>query len=173
MKRPEKEVVVAQLTEEFRNADAVYLTEYRGLTVPQISELREKLGRDTSYNVAKNTLFRIAAKEAGIEGLDDMLKGPSAVVFVKGDFIDAAKTLRDFAKTNKNLIIKGGYADGTVYDAEGAKQLADLKSRPELLAELAGALKGTMAKAARLFNALPTKAVRTVDALREKQEKAA
>ncbi len=184
MKRPEKEVVVAELTEAFRNADAVYLTEYRGLTVPQISDLREKLGRDTSYTVAKNTLFRIAAKEAGIEGLDEMFTGPSAVVFVKGDFIDAAKILRDFAKTNKALIVtgedeetalivKGGFADGTVYDAEGAKQLADLKSRPELLAELAGALKGTMAKAARLFNALPTKAVRTVDALREKQEKAA
>ncbi len=101
MKRPEKEVVVAELTEAFRNADAVYLTEYRGLTVPQISDLREKLGRDTSYTVAKNTLFRIAAKEAGIEGLDEMLTGPSAVVFVKGDFIDAAKILRDFAKTNK------------------------------------------------------------------------
>lgn len=173
MKRPEKEVVVAELTEAFRNADAVYLTEYRGLTVPQISDLREKIGRDTSYTVAKNTLFRIAAKEAGIEGLDEMFTGPSAVVFVKGDFIDAAKILRDFAKTNKALIVKGGFADGTVYDAEGAKQLADLKSRPELLAELAGALKGTMAKAARLFNALPTKAVRTVDALREKQEKAA
>ncbi|RSX55015.1 ribosomal protein L10 [Bifidobacterium dolichotidis] len=173
MKRPEKEAVVAELTELFRNADAIYLTEYRGLTVPQISDLREKLGRDTSYTVAKNTLFRIAAKEAGIEGLDDMLKGPSAVVFVKGDFIEAAKTMRDFAKTNKALIIKGGFADGTLYDAEGTKQLADLKSRPELLAQFAGDVKASMAKAARLFNALPTKMVRTVDALREKQEKAA
>ena len=104
MKRPEKEAVVAQLTEQFRNADAVYLTEYRGLTVPQVSELREKLGRDTSYTVAKNTLARIAAKEAGIEGLDDLLKGPTAITFVKGDFIEAAKTLRDFAKTNKALM---------------------------------------------------------------------
>ena len=129
MKRPEKEAVVAQLTDKFRNADAIYLTEYRGLTVPQISELREKLGRDTSYTVAKNTLVRIAAKEAGIEGLDELLAGPTAVTFVKGDFIEAAKTLRDFAKTNKALIIKGGFADGTVYDAEGAKKLADLKSR--------------------------------------------
>ena len=128
MKRPEKEAVVAQLTDKFRNADAIYLTEYRGLTVPQISELREKLGRDTSYTVAKNTLVRIAAKEAGIEGLDELLAGPTAVTFVKGDFIEAAKTLRDFAKTNKALIIKGGFADGTVYDAEGAKKLADLKS---------------------------------------------
>ena len=127
MKRPEKEAVVAQLTDKFRNADAIYLTEYRGLTVPQISELREKLGRDTSYTVAKNTLVRIAAKEA----------------------------------------------DGTVYDAEGAQKLADLKSRPQLLAEFAGDIKATMSKAAYLFNALPTKAVRTIDALREKQEKAA
>ena len=173
MKRPEKEAVVAQLTELFRNADAVYLTEYRGLTGPQISALREKLGRDTSYSVAKNTLARIAAKEAGIEGLDELLAGPTAVTFVKGDFIEAAKTLRDFAKENKALVVKGGFADGTVYDAEGAKQLADLKSRPELLSEMAGALKGTMSKAAYLFNALPTKAVRTIDALREKQEKAA
>ena len=173
MKRPEKEAVVAQLTELFRNADAVYLTEYRGLTVPQISALREKLGRDTSYSVAKNTLARIAAKEAGIEGLDELLAGPTAVTFVKGDFIEAAKTLRDFAKENKTLVIKGGFADGTVYDAEGAKQLADLKSRPQLLSEMAGALKGTMSKAAYLFNALPTKTVRTIDALREKQEKAA
>ena len=173
MKRPEKEAVVAQLTDKFRNADAIYLTEYRGLTVPQISELREKLGRDTSYTVAKNTLVRIAAKEAGIEGLDELLAGPTAVTFVKGDFIEAAKTLRDFAKTNKVLIIKGGFADGTVYDAEGAKKLADLKSRPQLLAEFAGDIKATMSKAAYLFNALPTKAVRTIDALREKQEKAA
>ena len=173
MKRPEKEAVVAELTELFRNADAVYLTEYRGLTVPQISALREKLGRDTSYSVAKNTLARIAAKEAGIEGLDELLAGPTAITFVKGDFIEAAKTLRDFAKENKALVVKGGFADGTVYDAEGAKQLADLKSRPQLLSEMAGALKGTMSKAAYLFNALPTKAVRTIDALREKQEKAA
>lgn len=171
MKRPEKEAVVAQLTDKFREADAIYLTEYRGLTVPQISELREKLGRDTSYTVAKNTLIRIAAKEAGIEGLDEILAGPTAVTFVKGDFIEAAKTLRDFAKTNKALIIKGGFADGTVYDAEGAQKLADLKSRPQLLAEFAGDIKATMSKAAYLFNALPTKAVRTIDALRESRKR--
>ncbi len=155
------------------HADAVYLTEYRGLTVPQISDLREKLGRDTSYTVAKNTLARIAAKEAGIEGLDEILSGPTAITFVKGDFIEAAKVIRDFAKDNKALVIKGAAADGTVYDAEGAKKLADLKSRPQLLAEFAGDIKASMAKAAYLFNALPTKAVRTIDALREKQEKAA
>ena len=173
MKRLGKEVVVAELTVLFRNAGAVHLTEFRGLAAVQISDLGEKLGRDTSYTVAKNARFRIASKEAGIEGLEEMLIGPSAVVFVKGDFIDAVKTLRDFAKTSKALIIKGRFADGTVYDAEGAKQPADLESRPELLAELSGALKGTMSKAAYLFNVLPTKVVRAVDALREKQEKAA
>ncbi|MCH4209044.1 50S ribosomal protein L10 [Bifidobacterium sp.] len=173
MKRPEKAEVIAQLTEQFRNADAVYLTEYRGLTVPQISDLREKLGRDTSYSVAKNTLARIAAKEAGIEGFDEALSGPTAITFVKGDYVEAAKTLRDFAKVNKPLVLKAGFADGTIYDAEGVQKLADLESREVLLSKMAGALKGTMAKAAYLFVALPTKAVRTIDALREKQEKAA
>ena len=173
MKRPEKEAVIAQLTDQFRDADAIYLTEYRGLTVPQISDLRNKLGRDTSYSVAKNTLARIAAKEAGIGGLEETIAGPIAITFVKGDFVEAAKTLRDFAKENKALIVKGGFADGTVYDAEGVKKLADLESREVLLSKMAGALKGTMAKAAFLFVALPTKAVRTIDALRDKQEKAA
>ena len=121
----------------------------------------------------KRWLARIAAKEAGIEGLDEILSGPTAITFVKGDFIEAAKVIRDFAKDNKALVIKGAAADGTVYDAEGAKKLADLKSRPQLLAEFAGDIKASMAKAAYLFNALPTKAVRTIDALREKQEKAA
>ena len=172
MKRPEKEAVVAQLTDKFREADAIYLTEYRGLTVPQISELREKLGRDTSYTVAKNTLIRIAAKEAGIEGLDEILAGPTAVTFVKGDFIEAAKTLRDFAKTNKALIIKGGFADGTVYDAEGAQKLAD-SSLARSCSPSSPATSSYDVQAAYLFNALPTKAVRTIDALREKQEKAA
>ncbi|MFD1060984.1 50S ribosomal protein L10 [Scardovia wiggsiae] len=173
MRRPEKGEVISKLTDKFRDADAIYLTEYRGLSVPQISDLREKLGNDTTYNVAKNTLARIAAKEAGIEGFDDMLKGPSAITFVKGDYVEAAKVLRDFAKDNKQLIVKGGFADGTVYDAEGVDKLADLESRETLLAKMAGALKGTMSKAAYAFVALPTKAVRTVDALREKQEKAA
>ena len=154
MKRPEKEEAVARLTDKFRDADAIILTEYRGLSVPQVADLRNKLGRDTSYNVAKNTLARIAAKEAGIEGLDEMLAGPCAITFVKGDYVNAAKALRDFAK-------------------DAMKKIADLESRDVLLSRMAGALKGTMSKAANLFVAVPTKAVRTFDALREKQEKAA
>lgn len=173
MANPKNTADLAELKEKLAGANSVVLTEYRGLTVSQLQELRNDLGFDVEYSVAKNTLFKIAAKEAGIEGLDELLAGPTAVTFVKGDFIEAAKTLRDFAKTNKALIIKGGFADGTVYDAEGAKKLADLKSRPQLLAEFAGDIKATMSKAAYLFNALPTKAVRTIDALREKQEKAA
>ncbi|MFT9175757.1 MAG: 50S ribosomal protein L10, partial [Bifidobacterium psychraerophilum] len=149
------------------------LTEYRGLSVPQIADLRDKLGRDTSYAVAKNTLARIAAKEAGVDGLDELLAGPTAITFVKGDYVQAAKTLRDFNKANKQLIVKGGFADGTIYNAEGVTKLADLESREVLLSKMAGALKGTMAKAAFAFVALPTKAVRTIDALREKQEQAA
>ncbi|BDR55197.1 50S ribosomal protein L10 [Bombiscardovia apis] len=173
MKRPEKEKVVADFTEEFRSADAIILTEYRGLTVPQISDLRDKLGRDTSYAVSKNTLARIAAKEAGIDGLDDLISGPCAITFVKGDYVEAAKVLRDFAADNKQLVVKGGFVDGTVVDAEGIKQIASLESREVLLSKMAGALKGTMSKAAYAFVALPTKAVRTIDALRDKQEKAA
>ncbi|MFD0704319.1 50S ribosomal protein L10 [Alloscardovia venturai] len=173
MRRPEKAEAIAQLTDKFREADAVFLTEYRGLSVPQITDLREKLGTDTTYNVAKNTLARIAAKEAGVEGLDDMLSGPTAITFVKGDFVEAAKVLRDFTNDNKQLVIKGGFADGSIYDDAGVQQLADLESRDTLLAKMAGALKGTMAKAAYAFVAVPTKAVRTFDALREKQEKAA
>ena len=173
MKRPEKEEVVAELTGKFREADAILLTEYRGLSVPQIADLRDKLGRDTSYAVAKTTLARIAAKEAGVDGLDELLAGPTAITFVKGDYVQAAKTLRDFNKANKQLIVKGGFADGTIYNAEGVTKLADLESREVLLSKMAGALKGTMAKAAFAFVALPTKAVRTIDALREKQEQAA
>ena len=155
MKRPEKEAVVAQLTDKFRNADAIYLTEYRGLTVPQISELREKLGRDTSYTVAKNTLVRIAAKEAGIEGLDEILAGPTAVTFVKGDFIEAAKTLRDFAKTNPALVIKGGLLGDKALDEAAVKALADVEPREVLLAKLAGAMAAPMVQFAGLLEALP------------------
>jgi large subunit ribosomal protein L10 len=173
MKRPEKEKVIAELTDQFRNASAVILTEYRGLSVPQISDLRVKLGSDTSYVVAKNTLARIAAKEAGVEGLDDQMVGPGAYTFIRGDYVEAAKTLRDFAKENKQLVVKGGFVDGSIYDAAEIAKLAELESRPVLLSKMAGALKGTMAKAAYAFNALPTKAVRTFDALRDKQEKAA
>ena len=173
MANPKNERELAALKEKFDAASSIVLTEYRGLTVGQLQTLRGDLGFDVEYHVAKNTLIKIAANEHGIEGLDEILAGPTAITFVKGDFIEAAKTLRDFAKTNKALVISGGYADGTVYDGEGATKLADMMSRPQLLSKFAGDLKATTAKAAYLFVAVPTKAVRTIDALREKQEKAA
>ncbi len=144
MARPDKAAAVAELTEEFRGSNAVVLTEYRGLTVKQVTELRRTLGGNASYAVVKNTLTKIAAKEAGVEGLDDHLAGPSAIAFVKGDVVEAAKGLRDFAKANPFLVIKGGVLDGKSLSADEIKKLADLESREVLLAKLAGAMKASL-----------------------------
>ncbi|MEZ3160561.1 50S ribosomal protein L10 [Microbacterium sp. BWT-B31] len=169
----QKEASVAELTKNFENSTAVLLTEYRGLTVKQLKELRNSIRQDAEYAVVKNTLTKIAANNAGITALDDDLKGPSAVAFVHGDPVAVAKGLRAFAKAHPLLVIKGGFFDGNPLSADEVNKLADLESREVLLAKLAGAMKATMTKAAYVFNALPSKAVRTVDALREKQESAA
>lgn len=167
-----KEATVAELVTQFRESNAVLLTEYRGLTVAQLKELRTKLREDATYVVAKNTLATIAAKQAERDVFGDQLAGPTAITFVHGDVVAAAKVLRDFAKANPLLVIKGGYFDGSALDADGVKKLADLESREVLLAKLAGAFKASLFGAAYLFNAPLSKAVRTVDALREKQESA-
>ncbi|MBX3087692.1 MAG: 50S ribosomal protein L10 [Cryobacterium sp.] len=164
-----KEASVAELTENFRNSSAALLTEYRGLTVAQLKELRRSIAEHASYAVVKNTLTKIAANAAGISALDDQLAGPSAIAFVHGDTVAVAKALRDFAKANPLLVVKGGYFDGAYISAEEVIKLADLESREVLLAKLAGAMKASMFGAAYLFNAPLSKAVRTVDALREKQ----
>jgi Ribosomal protein L10 len=169
----QKEASVAELTKNFENSTAVLLTEYRGLTVAQLKELRNSIRQDAEYAVVKNTLTKIAAKNAGVEGLDDELKGPSAIAFVHGDPVAVAKGLRAFAKAHPLLVVKGGYFDGAPLSAAEVNKLADLESREVLLAKLAGAMKASLTKAAYVFNALPSKAVRTVDALREKQESAA
>ena len=169
----QKEASVAELTKNFEDSTAVLLTEYRGLTVAQLKELRNSIRQDAEYAVVKNTLTKIAAKSAGVEGLDDELKGPSAIAFVHGDPVAVAKGLRAFAKAHPLLVIKGGYFDGAVLSPAEVNKLADLESREVLLAKLAGAMKASLTKAAYVFNALPSKAVRTVDALREKQESAA
>jgi len=169
----QKEASVAELTKNFENSTAVLLTEYRGLTVAQLKELRNSIRQDADYAVVKNTLTKIAANNAGISSLDDDLKGPSAVAFVYGDPVAVAKSLRAFAKANPQLVVKGGYFDGAALTADEVNKLADLESREVLLAKLAGAMKATMTKAAYVFQALPSKAVRTVDALREKQDTAA
>jgi len=157
MARPDKASAVAELTEDFRTATATVLTEYRGLSVTSMKELRRALGDKTKYSVVKNTLTKIAAKDAGVDLSPDLLVGPSAVAFIKGDPIDAAKSLRDFAKENPFLVIKGGIYEGKAVTKEEIMQLANLESREVLLAKLAGAMKGSLAKAARVFDALRIK----------------
>lgn len=170
MARPDKAAAVAEMAELFRSSNGIVLTEYRGLKVEQLKQLRRSLRDHATYTVAKNTLAAIAAKEAGIEGLDEYFTGPTAVAFVSGEIPDAAKAMRDFAKANPQLEVKGAYLDGNVLNAAEASKLADLESRDVLLAKAAGVFKATMFQAAYVFNAPLTKAVRTVEALREKQE---
>jgi large subunit ribosomal protein L10 len=157
MARPDKEAAVAELTEDFRTATATYLTEYRGLSVTSMKQLRRSLGADTKYSVVKNTLTKIAAKGAGVEISDDLLAGPSAIAFVKGDAIDAARNLKNFQKENPFLVIKGGIYEGKFVTTAEVMKLADLESREVLLSKLAGAMKGSLAKAARVFDALRIK----------------
>ncbi len=170
MARPDKAAAVAELKDSFTNAAAAVLTEYRGLTVKSLQELRRSLGENATYAVAKNTLTTIAAREAGIDGLEAQLSGPTAIAFISGDVADVAKGLRDFAKANPHLVIKGGVMDGRVLDAEGVKKLADLESREVLLAKLAGAMNGNLAKAAGLFAAPLSQAARVLAALSEQKQ---
>ena len=157
MARPDKAAAVAEMTEDFKSATATYLTEYRGLTVTSMKQLRRSLGADTKYAVVKNTLTKIAAKDAGVEITDDLLTGPSALAFVKGDPIDAARNLKNFQKENPLLVIKGGIYEGKLVSAAEIMKLADLESREVLLSKLAGAMKGSLAKAARVMDALRIK----------------
>jgi len=170
MSKAERQAAVEEITEHFRGSSAALLTEYRGLTVKQLKELRRSLGADTQYAVVKNTLTKRAANEAGIAGLDELLAGPSAIAFVKGDPVEAAKGLRDFAKANPLLVIKGGVMDGKPLSAAEVTKLADLESREVLLAKAAGAMMATLANAAALFQAPLTQFARTADALRAKVE---
>ncbi len=168
--RTDKAAAVAEMTESFRSSAATVLTEYRGLTVAQLKALRRALGGTTTYAVAKNTLAKRAAAQAGITGLDDLLTGPTALAFVSGDVVEAAKGLRDFAKANPFLVIKGGVFEGRPLSAGEVSKLADLESREVLLAKLAGAMKANLSKAAATFQAPLVQAVRLVAALQEKRE---
>jgi large subunit ribosomal protein L10 len=167
--RADKATAVAELTDQFRDSSAALITEYRGLTVAQLKELRRSLGRETTYAVAKNTLAKRAATEAGIAGLDTLFTGPTALAFVSGDPVEAAKSLRDFAKTNPLLVIKGGVFEGKSVTADEVRKLADLESRDVLLAKLAGAMKANLSKAAATFQAPISKLARLAAALQEKQ----
>jgi large subunit ribosomal protein L10 len=173
MANAEKVAAVAELTERFSGSSGAVLTEYRGLTVAQLAELRRSLADNATFAVVKNTLTKIAVTEAGLEEqLSSLLSGPSAVAFIEGDVVEAAKGLRDFAKANPLLVIKGGVVDGKAIKANEIIKLADLEPREVLLAKLAGAMKASLAGAAATFNALPVQMAQLAEALRAKREAA-
>lgn len=168
MARPDKAAAVQELADSFRDSDGAVLTEYRGLSVAQLQQLRRALGENVNYAVAKNTLTKIAAAEAGVEFADELLTGPTAIAFINGDPVEAAKALRDFAKDNEALVVKGGFLDGRTVGVDELKKLADLESREVLLAKLAGGLKASLSQAAALFNAPASQAARVIAALEAK-----
>jgi large subunit ribosomal protein L10 len=169
MASAEKSAVIAEMTENFRKSTATVMTEYRGLTVTQLKELRRALGPTTTYSVVKNTLSRLAAKAAGVEGLDEMLKGPSAIAFIEGDAVESAKGLKNFAKENPALVIKGAYMDGKVLSPKEILRLADLESREVLLAKLAGAMNASLSQAVYLLAAPLAKTARALGALQSQK----
>jgi len=173
MARPDKAAAVAELTEKFQSSGAAVLTEYRGLTVAQLTKLRQAISEHATYAVVKNTLTDIAAKEAGVTAFDGQLTGPSAIAFVTGDPVETARSMRDFARENPALIIRGGLLEGKALSADEVRQLADLEPREVLLAKLAGAMKASMSGAAALFVAPLAQTARVVDALRQKLEEGA
>jgi len=170
MARPDKAAAVAELTERFQSSSAAVLTEYRGLTVAQLTKLRQAISEHATYAVVKNTLTDIAAKEAGVTAFDGQLTGPSAIAFVTGDPVETARSMRDFARDNPALVIRGGLLEGKALSADEVRQLADLEPREVLLAKLAGAMKASMSGAAALFAAPLAQTARVVDALRQKLE---
>jgi len=170
MARPDKTADVAELVESFQESAGAVLTEYRGLTVKQLQDLRRSLGENADYAVVKNTLTKIAATEAGVEGFDELLVGPTAIAFVNGDVVEAAKGLRDFAKANPALVIKGGFFEGKSLDAQEIAKLADLESREVLLAKLAGDMLASLSQAVHLLNAPIAQAARLAGALQAKAE---
>ncbi|TQN33056.1 LSU ribosomal protein L10P [Haloactinospora alba] len=173
MARPDKAAAVAELKDEFLGSQGAVLTEYRGLSVSQLAELRRSLGQTARFRIVKNTLSRIAVKEAGLgEQVLDLFEGPCAIAFVRGDVVEAAKGLRDFSKANPRLVIKGGVIDGKAMSPEDVTKMADLESREVLLGKLAGAFKAKQGETARLFQALPTKTARLAQALQDKRSEA-
>jgi large subunit ribosomal protein L10 len=168
MAKPEKTAAVTEISARFRESQAAVLTEYRGLSMAQLSELRHSLGRGTTYAVVKNTLTRRAAKDAGVDGLEGWLTGPTAIAFIKGDPVEAARGLRTFARTHPLLVIKGGLLEGRTLSADEVNRIADLDSREVLLSKLAGAMKAKTTQAAALFQAPLSQAVRLVQALADK-----
>ncbi len=170
MARPDKAAAVAEIVDSFNDSTGAVLTEYRGLTVKQLQDLRRVLGENAHYAVVKNTLTKIAAKEAGVDGVDGLLTGPTAIAFISGDLVEAAKGLRDFAKANPALVIKGGFVDGAPMEASEIAKLADLESREVLLGKMAGAMLASLSQAVYLLNAPVQQVARLAGALQAKAE---
>ena len=169
MARADKATAVADIAEQFKESTATVVTEYRGLTVANLADLRKSLGGSASYAVAKNTLVKRAASEAGVTGLDDLFTGPTAIAFITGEPVDAAKAIKKFAKDHKQLVIKGGYMDGAALSVAQVEKIADLESREVLLSKLAGALKAKQSQAAALFVAPASQVARLAAALQDKK----
>jgi len=170
MSRADRQAAVAEIVESFNTSDGAVLTEYRGLTVKALQDLRRTLGENADYAVVKNTLAKLAANEVGITGFDDLLTGPTAIAFISGDVVEAAKGLREFAKANPALVIKGGVLDGNILDAKEIAKLADLESREVLLGKMAGAMLASLSQAVYLLNAPIAQAARLAGALQAKAE---
>jgi len=171
--RQEKVAVVTEIREKLEGADAAFLTEYRGLSVGALAGLRVTLRQTgAEYKVYKNTLARLAANDAGITGLEELLVGPTGITFVRGDVAAAAKALRDVAKTNPLLILKGGSLGKVTLSAKDVEALAELPSREVLLAQFAGALQAPLVKTAGLLQALPRNFAYGLKALIEQREAA-
>lgn len=165
-----KQAAVESIKKDVDESTAIVLTEYRGMSVAEITELRRSLGADVKYSVAKNTMIKLAAKEAGIEFDESLLTGPTAIAFINGEAVDAAKAMKDFGKDHKNFVIKGGYMDGDTLSAAQVEAIAELDNRETTLAKLAGAMQGSLAKAAGLFNAPASQVARLAAALQEKKD---
>jgi large subunit ribosomal protein L10 len=170
MAKPDKMAAVAEIADRFRTSSATVVTQYNGLSVSQLGQLRRALGTSAKYRVAKNTLVKRAAEDAGIEGIEELFVGPTAIAFVEGEPVDAAKALRDFAKDNSALVIKGGYMDGRPLTVDEINQIADLDSREVLLAKAAGVFKAKLSQAAALFQAPAAQVARLAAALEDKRK---
>jgi len=167
-----KNAAIEEISQRFQDSSAAVLTEYRGLTVAQLTQLRRSLGAGSSYAVVKNTLTKRAADSVGHSDLAPLLTGPTAIAFIEGDPVEAAKAIRDFSRANPLLVIKGGVVEGRTVDAAEVSRLADVEPREVLLAKLAGAMKGNLTKAAGLFQAPLSQVARLAAALQEKKEAA-
>ncbi len=171
MPSADKVAAVAEITERLGDAQSVVLTEYRGLSVAQIAQLRASLAGNARFRVVKNTLTKIAVSQAGLEEqLGALLTGPSAITFVTGDVVEAAKGLRNFSRDNPALVIKGGVLDGKAMTPDEIIRLADLEPREVLLAKLAGAMTASMSRAAAVLGALPAQVAQLAEALRARRE---